>query len=119
MGEFDASRMRQFTQAARDKGWRRVVQERMLDEDPNARTVLLSPSWTSFIDLLEPDTKYSILDLGAGMGRISQQLAKSFKKVYALDLTFERLAFLEVVTEQENVNGICTLCHRDVYNLSF
>jgi len=119
MGEFDASRMRQFTQAAREMGWRRAAQELMVDKDSSTRTILLSPNRASFIDLLEPSAKHSILDLGAGMGAISQQLSKSFSKVYALDLAFERLTFLQVVAEQEKAEGIRTVCHRDVFNLPF
>jgi SAM-dependent methyltransferase len=119
MGEFDASRMRQFVKAARDLGFRKVVEEQMLTEDPNARTVLLSSDRASFVDWLVSASTDSALDYGAGMGAISRLLAKSFKKVYALDLSFERLTFLQVVADEEKTEGINTVCHRDVYNLPF
>lgn len=119
MGEFTAARMMEFVTAAREQGWRKTVQESMAAEDPGTRRILLSPSRASFLHLLDPARRESVLDLGAGMGAVSLQLAKSFDRVYAVDQTFERLAFLRVVADQEGATSIRTVCHRDVFGLPF
>lgn len=119
MGEFDAQRMKQYTHEARELGWRRTVEEEMGREDPGARAILLGPERASFIDLLHAKEAASVLDLGAGMGAISLQLEKSFRRVYSVDQTFERLAFLSLVAEQEQAQGIQPICHRDVFRLPF
>ncbi len=119
MGEFDGPRMREYAQLAREQGWRRTVEERMALEDSGARAILLSPERASFVDLLSPRHRGSCLDLGAGMGAISLCLSKSFERVYAVDLAFERLAFLQVIAEQEGADSIRTVCHRDVFHLPF
>ena len=118
MGEFDAARMMGFVRDAREHGWRHTVNESMLRVSPRAAKVLLSPERASFVDLLDPPGRKSVLDMGAGMGAVSLQLAKSFDQVYALDQTFERLAFLQVIAEQERAS-IQTICHRDVFRLPF
>lgn len=119
MGEFTAERMMDFVRAARERGWRKTVQDSMAAEDPGTRRILLSPSRASFLHLLDPVRRDSVLDLGAGMGAVSLQLAKSFDRVYAVDQTFERLAFLRVVADQEGAASIRTVCHRDVFRLPF
>lgn len=118
MGEFDAPRMRKFIDAAREQGWRRTAEE-MAESDSATCNILLSPTRASFVGLLQPQTTGSVLDVGAGMGAVSLQLAKSFDRVYALDMVFERLAFLNVVAEQESAEEILAICHRDVFNLPF
>jgi ubiquinone/menaquinone biosynthesis C-methylase UbiE len=119
MGEFDPAQMRQFAEAARERGWKIAAKELMAGKDSAGLSILLSPKRAGFIDVLKPPKNDTILDLGAGMGAISLQLSKSFSQVYALDLAFERLAFLQVVAEQEGTTGIRTICHRDVCNLPF
>lgn len=119
LGEFDGPRMMEFVRLAREQGWRRTVEERMAREDPGARAIVLSPDRASFVELLNPSRKGSVLDLGAGMGAVSLCLSRTFDRVYAVDQTFERLAFLQVVAEQEGADSIRTVCHRDVFNLPF
>lgn len=119
MGEFGAEQMRRFIQDSREIGWRRTVEERMLADDPNARTILLDPNRAAFAELFDRNKRNSILDLGAGMGAISMKLSESFNKVYAVDLAFERMSFLRVSADQEDKNGIFTICHQDVCRLPF
>ncbi|MFC1603330.1 class I SAM-dependent methyltransferase [Pseudomonadota bacterium] len=120
LGEFDATRMHQFVQLARDQGWRKVAEGPMGDEDPSARNVLLGSNRATFMELFKQSSPRNILDVGAGMGAISLQLAKRFKQVYSLDLAFDRLAFLRVIAEQEDIaEKIRAICHRNVLSLPF
>jgi SAM-dependent methyltransferase len=118
LGEFGTVRMRDFIRSARDMGWQKAVEEMSL-ADPAVRTLLLSPDRANFINILNTKKKYSILDLGAGMGAVSLQLSRYFDRVFAVDQTFERLAFLQVISEQRDAKAIRPICHRDVFNLPF
>jgi SAM-dependent methyltransferase len=119
MGEFDARRMMEFVRQARVEGWRRTVRESMAAENPATETILMSPQRGSFIDLLQLPATAKVLDLGAGMGAVSLRLAESFARVYSVDQAFERLAFLQVIADQEDIGSIRTICHRDVFRLPF
>jgi SAM-dependent methyltransferase len=119
MGEFDAVRMREYTRAARANGWRQTVRDRMLVDNPGAQTVLTSAQRANFVELLGTRSTNSVLDMGAGMGVVSLQLSRHFGTVYALDQTFERMAFLRVVADQEQSGSIVTVCHRDAASLPF
>ena len=111
--------MREFIRDAHEHGWRRTVEDRMAKINPASLTILLGQNRASFAGLINPPAKRNILDLGAGMGAISLQLSHSFERVYALDQTFERMAFLQVVADQEGAKSIRTVCHRDVFSLPF
>lgn len=118
LGEFGTVRMRDFIRSARVMGWQKAVEEMSLS-DPAVRTLLLSPDRANFIKILGIKEKCSILDLGAGMGAVSLQLSRYFDRVFAVDQTFERLAFLQVISEQRGAKAIRPICHRDVFNLPF
>jgi len=108
-----------FVRLAREKGWRRTVRESMAAENRATETILMSPQRGSFMPLLMPHATRRVLDVGAGMGAVSMQLSGMFEQVYSLDQAFERLAFLQVIADEERRGGIRTLCHRDVFRLPF
>src|SRR3989344_7478582 len=49
---------------------------------------------------------FSILDLGAGMGRISIPLARVVRKVVALDQSYLRMKFLKMRAEKEGLKNV-------------
>lgn len=61
---------------------------------------------------------FTILDTGAGMGRISIPLARVVKKVVAFDSSFLRMKFLKKRAEKEGLNNIDVMV-ADFFNLPF
>ncbi|MEK7650707.1 MAG: class I SAM-dependent methyltransferase [Patescibacteria group bacterium] len=59
-----------------------------------------------------------VLDIGAGMGRISVPLARAVKKIIAVDNSFLRMKFLKLRAEKENLNNI-EVCVGDIFDLPF
>lgn len=71
--------------------------------------------WRVNIPLTKDST---ILDIGAGLGRISIPLARVFKKVVACDTSLSRMRFLKKRAEAEGLSNIEVIV-ADVYNLPF
>lgn len=95
-------------------GWRKALSS--LPKD--LRDYIISPRRTSFTPLLGIKNGSRILDLGAGWGSVSFQLAKGFPNitVYALDKTVESLLFLQVVKDQEKLYNL-KIMHGDAYDI--
>lgn len=118
LGEFGAARMMGFVQYARDLGWREAV-ERMCQEDPGVRRLLLGSDRASFVDIFGVSARRSVLDLGAGLGAISLDLSKGFEQVFSVDLAYERLALVREIAKQREITNVRPVCHRDVFKLPF
>jgi ubiquinone/menaquinone biosynthesis C-methylase UbiE len=64
------------------------------------------------------DKNYEILDIGAGMGRISIPLSRIAKKVVAVDQSFLRLKFLKKRAKSEELDNI-EIYVGDIFDLPF
>ncbi len=62
-----------------------------------------------FCDLLNLPEDSTVLDLGAGMGAISQALSTRYKRVYSVEPVEARLEFLRVRFEQEGCKNVSTV----------
>ncbi|MBI2065653.1 MAG: methyltransferase domain-containing protein [Candidatus Zambryskibacteria bacterium] len=61
---------------------------------------------------------FSVLDVGAGMGRISIPLARIARSVVALDHSFLRMKFLKMRAEKEGLKNI-EVCVGDIFDKPF
>jgi SAM-dependent methyltransferase len=117
-GELSRVEMNELIQIAEKTGWRKALFEykgsskrivnRIIDE---RRT-----KWRKLYDFTGNEV---ILDLGCGFGGISVQLSKLAQKVVALDNCFERVEFLKIIKEQENISNIFPVCNDQILNLPF
>ena len=90
---------------SRKIGWRKAV---LTLQNKGVTKYITDPTRLSFIDLLTIKKGARILDLGAGWGSLSMQIAKRFPTtfVYALDMTLEGLLFLDIVTKQQELTNL-------------
>ncbi len=103
--ELDICRVWNLIELAKHEGWKKVVlslRNRLVTQ------YITDPSRSLFLNLVKIKSGCKVLDLGAGCGSVSLQIAKRFPdvKVYALDKTLEGLIFLNIVKEQENLKNI-------------
>ena len=61
---------------------------------------------------------FSVLDAGAGLGRISIPLARVVKKVVSLDQSFLRMKFLNLRAQKEGLKNI-EVCVGDIFDAPF
>lgn len=67
---------------------------------------------------IEVSKNHTVLDIGAGMGRISLPLAKVAGKVMAVDQTFLRMKFLKIMAGKLNLPNLETYVG-DIFTLPF
>lgn len=61
---------------------------------------------------------FSVLEAGAGMGRISIPLARVARRVVAFDQSYLRMKFLKLRAEKEGLKNI-EMCVGDIFDVSF
>ena len=67
---------------------------------------------------IELSRKHTVLDIGAGMGRISLPLARVAGQVMAVDQTFLRMKFVKIMAEKLGLKNIDTYVG-DIFTLPF
>jgi len=80
-----------------------------LEYDTNKQFVISALKMVQIISELKDETKkYNILDLSAGTGNISIELAKKYpnSKVYAVDISSEMLKIAHEKAKKENISNI-------------
>lgn len=118
-GEAGPEEMRNVVASAREHGWREAIGRHFVGERAFVNDLVLDPRRIRFAELLDLSGDEDVLDIGCGYGGITLQLAPFVKSVTALDITLERIAFLEVARQQEKLDNIGTLCNGDILDLPF
>jgi len=60
--------------------------------------------------IVDSDTSGNILDIGSGWGTLSFAFAKQSRNVFALEPVWERVKFIRIVKEQENLANLYPVC---------
>ncbi|HEV2139118.1 MAG TPA: methyltransferase domain-containing protein [Nitrososphaerales archaeon] len=94
-----------LTELARKIGWRKAV---LTLQNKNVIRYITDPTRLQFLDFLAIKKGARVLDLGAGWGSLSIQIAKRFPStvVYAFDMTLEGLVFLDIVKKQQDLSNL-------------
>ncbi len=60
--------------------------------------------------IIDSDTGGNILDIGSGWGTLAFAFAKQSRNVFALEPVWERVKFIQIVKEQENLTNLYPVC---------
>jgi len=92
-----------FLDIAEKKGWRIALESVQRPNSPNKLREALAPNRITWKYLLEMDSSWKVLDVGAGTGGVACQLAKECS-VIALDKSRCDMEFLHLRAQQEGLS---------------
>lgn len=117
LGEFSQAEMRTLLDLAEREGWEAALKSFVEPDRSFVRDLMLDDRRSSFFDLIPTTGSETVLDYGCGYGGISRQLARICKAVVSLDSGLERVAFLNIVRQQDKITNIFPANHSDVLRL--
>jgi SAM-dependent methyltransferase len=118
-GEFSADEMQEFLKIARESGWRAAIERYAKPRNSRVVDLIADPRRRLSLEPLESGVNGRVLDFGCGYGGISMLLASMFDEVVALDGSQQRVGFLNIVRNQEDLGNIIPTCHNDPTSLPF
>jgi SAM-dependent methyltransferase len=104
-GEIPQEQMRELLDESKRVGYRNAVQSNV---DPSLHDYILSPDRAAFQQVMPVSEGGVFLDLGAGLGGISAELAKKFR-VVALEGVEERANFIALRKEQDSLGNLTVI----------
>jgi SAM-dependent methyltransferase len=104
---------------ARAKGYQYVLTKDLWDRDPDFARYITEPARTNGLQLLKLTGNERVLDFGCAFGVFSLELARRVSLVVGLDVTREKIQFLNVVKHQENLQTFFPVCNGDPLRLPF
>jgi ubiquinone/menaquinone biosynthesis C-methylase UbiE len=109
-GEIPQKAMRVLIQATEQTGWHQALEE-FLSTFPPAeaefhRRYVMLEARAAWKYLLHVPPDGVVLDIGCGWGATSLALARTFKTVVAMDMTLERLQFLQMRSLSEGFDNL-------------
>jgi SAM-dependent methyltransferase len=101
-GETSSEKMGELLQEARNSNWRAALQ-RCVGNEPISKH-LLSPIRADFLHAMPWDRIRNVLDIGAGMGFMSCDMALYADSVVSLEAVPERAEFIQIRASQDKLN---------------
>ncbi len=110
-------RMEKLINSAKESGWKNSLIQNFADNQflINIISDETRADWQYYLPL---DENSIALDIGAGWGTITMPLARNIKHVVALDGTLDRLKFLSIRAEQEQISNV-DIVHADIFKHPF
>jgi SAM-dependent methyltransferase len=105
-GEISREELLQLTEKARETGWREAVSAAFQGRDPGRYDSIASGARAGFLPLLPPSPEGVVLEIGAGLGAVSEVLAHHYGTVCCLEPVAERLRFLQLRMQQEGLENV-------------
>lgn len=113
-GEIGSSEMNRLLKQMEQGNWREAV-KRFLPE--SLHHYILSPNRAAFEDVVDFPPEGSLLEVGAGLGGISTELARKYR-VVAIEGVWERTRFMALRAAQEGLHRL-TVLNGDVNSIPF
>lgn len=110
--------LQEINKDIKKNGWQNVLRHHDSIDVRQQYTFISNNRRARWFDLLDIPADSTILDLGAGMGTISQILSKKCRTVYAVEPVKERTDFMRTRFQQEGCENI-VIIKSDIDNLPF
>ena len=109
-GEYEEDKMVDLISDCQKKGWSQALKDFFWEKDPRYYDYILDEKRANWHFLLSLSKEARILDLGCGWGTLSFALAKKYQEVFAFDTTRQRLEFIQMRRQSENIENLFPLC---------
>ncbi len=110
--------MEAFLALARAQGYRAAISD-LAGKDPDLVRYISSSSRTGGLRLIELQGHERVLDFGCAFGVLALALVPLAALVVALDVTREKIAFLDIVKQQDRLETFFPVCNGDPLRLPF
>ena len=117
-GEIPQSEMQIINKRIKREYWKSVLDNFPSESAQKKRYFIENLTRANFHFLCGLNSDSSVLDIGSGMGTISESLSYYYKRVTAIEPVLERIIFSSIRFKQENIKNI-TLIRTDLNNLPF
>lgn len=101
------------------RGYRHVFEEYLPRRDPDFARYISEPARTAGLRLLGLRGEERVLDFGCAFGIFSRELVKQVAQVVALDVTREKVQFLNRIKQQDGLANLFPVCNGDPVHLPF
>jgi len=105
-GEVPREQMRAIVEEAKGKGWKKALYDNFFKSYNYLYSIAAYETRADWLFLLDLNKEHVVLDVGSGWGSEAVPLARNAGAVVALDGTMERLEFLVVRAEQEQISNV-------------
>jgi 2-polyprenyl-3-methyl-5-hydroxy-6-metoxy-1,4-benzoquinol methylase len=109
-GEVPQETMQKVLEMAPEMGWEFAARQLMVSHDPSMENYIFDPRRRTGIALMGLGPGQTVLDVGCGLGCLSEGLARAGATLYSLDSVLERVVFTGLRCSQQcltNVNYLC------------
>ncbi len=117
-GEIPQNEMQIINKRIRKEYWKSVLENFSSELVTKKRYFIENLKRANFHFLCNLDSNASVLDVGSGMGTISEALSYYYKRVTAIEPVSERIIFSSNRFKQENIKNV-TLIQTDLNHLPF
>ena len=109
---------RELLREMRSRSWHEVMRAHPSEDVRMRYRITSDPGRAGWSELLDIGAESIVLDVGAGLGGISQALSRRYAQVYAIERVEERVQFMKLRFEQEQCQNI-TVVRADADTLPF
>jgi SAM-dependent methyltransferase len=113
------SEMQKVFALARERGHEYVLTEYLPAHHPDFARYITSPGRRGGLRFLGLTGRERVLDFGCAFGVLALEIAKRAAVVAALDVTREKIEFLQIVKEQRGLDHVFPVCSGDPLRLPF
>jgi SAM-dependent methyltransferase/uncharacterized protein YbaR (Trm112 family) len=104
--------LQQLNKIAKAEGWQKALAE-VYRDNPGMYSYVTDTKRLILLDLLPLNSESVVLEVGAGLGQFTPEIAKRVKMVHALEVVVEQAEFVRQRCQQQGLSNVQVACGGD------